>query len=72
MPDRYPADASRQLEYDQLFIDDLSKQLVTELHAACQLNPNLGGCSQLAHLWATSDSAPRSEAVGTPQVAGVM
>ena len=25
-----------------------------------------------AHLWATSDSAPRSEAVGTPQAAGVM
>ena len=29
-------------------------------------------CSHLAHLLATSDSAPRSEAVGTPQVAGVM
>ena len=28
--------------------------------------------SHLAHLWATSDSAPRSEAVGTPQAAGVM
>ena len=26
-----------------------------------------GLCSHLAHLWATSDSAPRSEAVGTPQ-----
>ena len=25
-----------------------------------------GLCSHLAHLWATSDSAPRSEAVGTP------
>ena len=31
-----------------------------------------GLCSHLAHLWATSDSAPRSEAVGTPQAAGVM
>ena len=29
-------------------------------------------CSQPAHLWATSDSAPRFEAVGTPQAAGVM
>ena len=25
-----------------------------------------GLCSHVAHLWATSDSAPRSEAVGTP------
>ena len=31
-----------------------------------------GLCSHLAHLWATSDSAPRSEAVGNPQAAGVM
>ena len=31
-----------------------------------------GLCSHLAHLWATSDSAPRSEAVGTPEAAGVM
>ena len=31
-----------------------------------------GLCSHLAHLWATSDSALRSEAVGTPQAAGVM
>ena len=31
-----------------------------------------GLCSHHAHLWATSDSAPRSEAVGTPQAAGVM
>ena len=31
-----------------------------------------GLCSHLAHLWATSDSATRSEAVGTPQTAGVM
>ena len=33
-----------------------------------------GLCSHLAHLWATSDSAPRSEAVGTPHAhwAGVM
>ena len=31
-----------------------------------------GLCSHLAHLWATSDSAPRSKAVGTPQAVGVM
>ena len=31
-----------------------------------------GLCSHLAHLWATSVSAPRSKAVGTPQAAGVM
>ena len=31
-----------------------------------------GLCSHLAHLWATSDSATRSEAVGTPQAAAVM
>ena len=31
-----------------------------------------GLCSHLAHLWANSDSAPRSEAVGTPWAAGVM
>ena len=29
-------------------------------------------CCCPAHLWATSDSAPRSETVGTPQAAGVM
>ena len=29
-------------------------------------------CSHLAHLWATCDSAPRCEAVGTLQAAGVM
>ena len=28
VPDGYPTDASGQLERDQLFIDDLSKQLV--------------------------------------------
>ena len=32
----------------------------------------VGLCSHLAHLWATFDSAPRSEAVGTPQAVGVM
>ena len=31
-----------------------------------------GLCSHLAHSWATFDSAPRFEAVGTPQTAGVM
>ena len=29
-------------------------------------------CSHVAHLWATSDSVPRSKAVGTPQAVGVM
>ena len=31
-----------------------------------------GLCSLLAHLWATSDFAPRSERTGTPRAAGVM
>ena len=31
-----------------------------------------GLCSHVAHLWAPSDSAPRSEGVGTPKAAGVM
>ena len=42
VPDGYPADASSQLERDQLFINDLSKQLVAELRAACPFNPNPG------------------------------
>ena len=42
VPDGYPRDSSRQLERDQLFINDPSKQLVAELRAACQFNPNLG------------------------------
>ena len=29
-------------------------------------------CSHPAHLWATSDFDPRSEALGSPQAAGVM
>ena len=39
--DGYSRDASGHLERDQLFINDLAKQLVAELRAACQLNPNL-------------------------------
>ena len=31
-----------------------------------------GLCRQLAHLWATSDFAPRFEAVGTPEAAVMM
>ena len=31
-----------------------------------------GLCSHLAHLWATYDSAPHFEAVGTPKAAGIM
>ena len=42
VPDGYPRDASGQLERDQLFINDLAKQLLAELCAAYQLNPNLG------------------------------
>ena len=42
VPDGYPADASGQLEHDQLFINDLSKQLTAELRAACQFNPKPG------------------------------
>ena len=42
VPDGYPADASSQLELDQLFINDLSKQLVAQLHAACQFGPKRG------------------------------
>ena len=38
--DGYPRDASGQLERDQLFINDLAKQLVVELRAACELNTN--------------------------------
>ena len=40
--DGYPSNASSQLERDQLFINDLSKQLVAELRSACQFNPNPG------------------------------
>ena len=40
--DGYPADASSQLERDQLFINDLFEQLIVELRAACQFNPNPG------------------------------
>ena len=35
VPDGYPGDASGQLKRDQLFINDLAKQLVVELRAAC-------------------------------------
>ena len=42
VPDGYPRNASGQLEPDQLFINDLAKQLVAELRAACQLHPNPG------------------------------
>ena len=31
-----------------------------------------GMCSHLSHLWPTSDFAPSSEAVGTPQASGVV
>ena len=42
VPDGYPTDAPGQLQRDQLFINDLSKQLVAELRAASQFNPNPG------------------------------
>ena len=38
VPDGYPKDASCYLERDQQFIHELAKQLVVELHEACQLN----------------------------------
>ena len=41
-PNGYPRDAYGQLERDQLFINELAKQLVVELRAACQLNTNPG------------------------------
>ena len=39
--DGCPADASSQLERDQLFINDVSKQPVAKLRAAWQFTPNL-------------------------------
>ena len=42
VPDGYPADAFGELERDHLFINDVSKELVVELRAACQFNPNAG------------------------------
>ena len=42
VPDGYLADASGQLERDQLFINDPSKQLIAELRSACQFNRNPG------------------------------
>ena len=42
VPGGYPRDASGQLERDQLLINDLARQLVAELGAACQLNANPG------------------------------
>ena len=38
VPDGYLRHACGQLERDQLFINELAKQLVAELNAACQLN----------------------------------
>ena len=46
--DGYLADASTLLPRDQFFINDLSKQLVAELRAACQLNVNLVQSPSLA------------------------
>ena len=43
VPDGYPANASVQLEGDELFINDLSKQLVAQLSATCQFNPKNPG-----------------------------
>ena len=31
-----------------------------------------GVCTRIVHLWAASDTGPRSEAAGTPQAAGFM
>ena len=39
--------------------------------ASCNGDPRAARvCSHPAHLWATSDSAPHSDAVGTPQGGG--
>ena len=48
VPDGYPRDASGQF-LDQVFINDLAKQLVVELRAACQLNPNSGAKPKSRH-----------------------
>ena len=42
VPDSYPKDAAGQLEHDQQFINELTKQLVVELHMACQLDTGRG------------------------------
>ena len=42
VPDGCPTHASGQLERDPLFFNDVAKQLVVELRAACQLNTNIG------------------------------
>ena len=42
VPDGYPTDASSQMGRYQLFINDVAKQLVAGLRAACQRNPNPG------------------------------
>ena len=41
MPDSYPKYASGQLEHDQCFIHELTKQLVVDLREACQRNTSL-------------------------------
>ena len=45
VPNGYQTDPSGQLERDQLVSNDLSKQLVAELHGACHFKPNL--CAKL-------------------------
>ena len=42
VPDGYLRDAFGQLERDHLFINELAKQLVAELRAACPLNTSRG------------------------------
>ena len=42
VPDGYPEDAFPQVGREQLLINDLSKQLVAKLRAACPCNPNRG------------------------------
>ena len=37
VPDGHPGDASRPVQCDQLFINDLATQLLAELHAASHL-----------------------------------
>ena len=40
--DGYLTDASGQLERDQPFINEVAKQLLADVRAACQLNTNRG------------------------------
>ena len=42
VPDSYPKDASGHLEWDQQFINELTKQMIVEVGVVCQLNTKPG------------------------------